>query len=724
MSTTLARAPLRRHPWLDRFLQSPVDAVGDLLAGYAEVSPYQRADAPDIADMVFGPLPPDDVARLALEPALLAWLEARRRMPVPAEFGPRQRFVREVSDAFAVVAMLELADTARRLRQEFVRWDEWTARLVLAPARDARAAFWLMLALTQPLLGEAGARLEPFWLRVCRESGAALEARYLDIGLLGLRCLPYGKTRTEEPWLAGLAYWALARQPDDGAFRAEWFALKPLYPRAARSWRELVHNLLKAPAFRDAGIEAPAWWRVDRDFAPILRADQAPKHASARSPMPEDAYRVIDAFGQPFAEVEPLVAALMQQHRRFRDPTGEGRYFVRAAHVMGKALIERSGDMPAHRARLAARLAREGLDWAPGDRFLGALWRDALAAQGALEAAEFVGWDHVRRDPDNADGRTQLATLLAERLGRAGEAEALLRDAIARFPDNAVARAQLAELLIDHGRSDEVESVVADAFAGGAVDAATYALRARLLSHAGRDTEARATVAEGLVRFQTNAVLKGYRRLLVAGRSLWLERLAAHAPPPAVSPEAALELDPDPALEAAMRHGRLRRLRFILETGDAAARAQAEDELRALLRNDPNDYAGLLVTRYRLWDVRADNLPGFALAFERALADEDRQTLEALALRHDRITALTLVARAVLGDVDAPAEVERWLCLPPGLAEPPAVVALRAGMRPMLALVESGRGVADVLAEWRAAVLRTLHDATEVMIGDAIPDAA
>lgn len=59
-------SPLQRHPWLKAVEATPFEAVRDLLAGYALVFPYTRADAPDAARMLFGPLPPDDPARHAL----------------------------------------------------------------------------------------------------------------------------------------------------------------------------------------------------------------------------------------------------------------------------------------------------------------------------------------------------------------------------------------------------------------------------------------------------------------------------------------------------------------------------------------------------------------------------------------------------------------------------------------------------------------------------------
>ena len=84
MAMTAIRTPPRRHPWLDEFERAPMAAFGDLLAGYARIPPYERADAPDAARMLFGPLSSEDPARRLLGTAILDWLEHRRRQSPPA----------------------------------------------------------------------------------------------------------------------------------------------------------------------------------------------------------------------------------------------------------------------------------------------------------------------------------------------------------------------------------------------------------------------------------------------------------------------------------------------------------------------------------------------------------------------------------------------------------------------------------------------------------------
>jgi hypothetical protein len=150
--------------------------------------------------------------------------------------------------------------------------------------------------------------------------------------------------------------------------------------------------LTTAP-YREAGIESPGWWSVDPDFASILKGTYKAAAPSLRSPSPQDCQRVIDGFDRPFDVVEHDIDKLLGDHRGFLKVTGDPRYFVRALHALGDALIERGGDQPHARARKAQALAREGIDWNPHDRYLWSLWANALAAEGEIEAAEFVAWE-------------------------------------------------------------------------------------------------------------------------------------------------------------------------------------------------------------------------------------------------------------------------------------------------------------------------------------------
>jgi tetratricopeptide (TPR) repeat protein len=643
-----------RHPWLDIFAAGPVAAYGNLLAGYAKIHPYERADPPDAARMLFGPLPPDDPVRLLLGPAILGWLDARRRATPPTQRPFLQHWIAEICETFKIVSALEVADAATALRRQFAVWNEWTARFSLAPSRDAHAEYWRMLALTQPLVARANASnnpndLAPLWRDICRSAGDVLPSRYLHIGLLGFRRIPEPLNGSDSPWVAGLAHWAQARNPTSAEFLGEWRALKPLYPRTPGRWRQVVGRLLGTAAFRDDRDALLEKWRGDADIAPMVRDGFHLSGERIYGPGREGWEPVIRRLAESWSAVEPLIDGLMRAEHRFLDATGDAQFFIRSMHRLGRALIQTPADQPHARARKAQALAREGLDWAPYDRHLWSLWREALAAEGAMEAAERVGWEFVRRDPDNPEARNQLATLLAEAVRPPAEAEALLRGTIDAFPDDVVARTQLAELAIATGNVNEAEAIVDAAFAAGVVDGATYALRARLQAHRGQTAAALATLREGMRLDPTNTVLRDYERTLLAGRTLPLKSNAM-APRPTARATTPLATD-DPSLESASRFGNLRRLRAATDTD---ARESALAAIKAIFDEDPTfAYAELLAARHKLWHADAQTMPVFAVAFEQALVDEDRAWLDELAQKYDRMEALILVARALLGDEPA-----------------------------------------------------------------------
>lgn len=723
MAPAVLRVDGGRHPWLAEFERSPKVAFGDLLAGYARVHPYERADAPDAARMLFGPLGADDPARQALGPAIMAWLEERRRKPLPAEPHRLQRRVREICEAFEIVSLLAVADAAVELRRRFVTLNEWVARLILSPARDARAEYWRMLALTQPLVAEASAiephGLAPFWLQVCSEAGGRLPERYLTIGLLGFRRLP-GKALDglETPWLAGLAQWALARNPSRDAFLAEWRPLKQLYPATPSQWRKRIRAVLQSDPFKKRDVEPPAWWGDDADF----RSMEIGGEAAYTSPPKEERERLLQAIKQetPLPRLRPQIDQLASKHRRYAEGTGDSFFLVHTFTNVGMQLLRHGADARSERARLAQALAREVLQWEPRNRHAWSLWRDALVAEGALETAELVGWEFVRRVPDDPQPRDQLADLLAKQPGRRAEAEALFRETIRRFPEDAHTRTQLAELLIAEGRLSEAEDVVADTIAARAANAVTYAIQVRLLAHAGDLEGARRAIQAGLNVAPGDAVLRQFASLQ-DGRKPRLLGRTFEAGAQTVGSSVAAGMQDDPFTVAVLERGRARRLRFRLDSEDAQLRAAARAEVERWLQDDPTfAYAELLAVREGIETAGSITLPPLAVAFERALAAQDRARLEAIATRMPRLEALIMVARAVLGDAEAAREVEGWLRASPDKAEEPAVSALRSLMQPVLRVIEGGMSAVETIAANRVTVIQALHDANEVMLGDAL----
>jgi hypothetical protein len=253
-------------------------------------------------------------------------------------------------------------------------------------------------------------------------------------------------------------------------------------------------------------------------------------------------------------------------------------------------------------------------------------------------------------------------------------------------------------------------------------------------------------VSDGLARFASSPVLRDYQRILASGRPLRLRRSAAqrdirlaplrlegarpggsagHSPSGdnMALGDGTLEgnvTDTDRSgFDDARRYGRLRRLRFRAGSADPAARQAALEEVQTILHDDPAfAYAGVLAARYGL-TTSVDALPSFAVAFEQALAQEDRQRLDTLAKEQPRLQALILVARAILGDETAAWKVDALLKAPADRYEPRPVTMLRANLQSILAAANDVP-LPQAIALHRDRVRRCLYDANEAALGDRI----
>jgi hypothetical protein len=275
-------------------------------------------------------------------------------------------------------------------------------------------------------------------------------------------------------------------------------------------------------------------------------------------------------------------------------------------------------------------------------------------------------------------------------------------------------RNQLAELLVLLDRVDEARKVVKAAMEEGAISDGTYALRARLQSDTGALDGARKTIAEGLSKFPKSNALRNMKTTLDQGHPLRLKSDLFEALPPEVPTQ-----DPeDPFLVQATELGRLKRLRFILDTMDGTVKAQAAAELRTFTETNVNStYGAILKVRYG--GAVYETMPSFAVSFEQALAAEDRAKLEQLSRLHPRLDALILVAQAALGDVVSEQRVEAWLRKPIPINEDHIISLLRQQIRPLSdRLAKASLRLSDDAARMR--VMEILHDINDASASDRI----
>ena len=676
-----------RHPWLDTFVADPASGLDNLLSGHARIEPYESADAPDAARLLFGGLPEGDEALAALDRAVREWLDSQRASGVP-DFDqlPLERWLRKVSEAFEIVALLKLRHSALDLRQRLVVWNSWCDRLAISAQRDGRYALLRTLALTQRIVTDADSAanpfaLEPFWLHVCEQASSTFPKHFLGIGLLGLRMLPERKgAPSERPWMAGLVCWAIGQKPTAKEFSQQWWALKGLYPRMPSYWRSALTETLQQSSAKQIPDEIKDWWLQDVEAKDLPIAQEA-ESQSVGVPIlsPLSAVRSLQQRAhKPLPSIRGEIETLVGELRHYAEVTGESYYLVTTACNIGMAIIEGTDD-PVGRGRFAVDLARQALAWQPANVYAWALWRDALAKQGAFEAAELVGWESIRRFPEDVQWRTQLALLLAGLPGRETEAEQLLRETIERFPGGVVTRNQLAELLIALDRIDESTGVVDEVFSCHLEDKASFDLRARLLYHSGEHKAATVVLQSGLKRFQHDSILRIHLSMLEKGKGLLL-RAAAFRHYDTKIPDSSA-VDTEVAVDTTVRQrGRLRRLfcEYRWRQDDSEWRGMALNEVRHALSEDPNlSYAKYLSRELEGGGDEGSASEAFAIAFIDALKRKDADRFARLEKSFSCQPQFVDVAKAFLfGDVPAADRVYAWLGQP-ARSEARTVAALR-----------------------------------------------
>lgn len=672
----------RRHAWLERLVAAPEVEVRALVEGTADIHPFGRAEPSDAAATLLFGLSGDDPASRAFDKGALAALETYRATLSRLEGIQWDRIALAALDLVTVIQRLAPRGAVIDLHRRFPYWNNWAETLVVNNGFDMRREYWRVLALTQDIAEEAGLegrRLLPFWLNICGEAGrrGAYDETYLTVGLLGLRRLPLDEEddANEEAALHGLARWAEAQRPDKKRFLREWRVLEGAFPSDPTFWTPLVAKVLdsveaeldRRTKHAQSTFLAADWWREEVELTPGAKV--AIPDSSIGPPDRSLHETVLDGIKneRPFRTLKLQIAGLITKHERYAARTGDTFYFMRTACNIGMALLK-GGDEPIKRAEKARDLALLALRFESSDVYAWALWRRSLVAMGHLDAAELVGWESVRLFPEDAQQRTQLALLLCDRLGRAGEAETLLRDTMRLFPDNVVARVQLAEI-VGRERKRLAEAI---AILDGALEIEPDKLNA-----------------------------KGMKQRFSQGRT---------SKPPPVSSTAANPSDkaggdsdtlpPDIAATA-----RARRALFRFRSGQTDAVA----EVRRILDEDEN----LAYARYVAAAVgeRATSPDDTVLAAA-FLAAEKAGSAAALRPFLDRAhgfdAVIVSMAGAARGDEDAASRVQDWLAesandlLPRATGVRAVVVRLWASIRSLIAIPM------DLLADMLAASLGTV----------------
>lgn len=669
-----------RHPWLDALTADPAGQVRALVLGH----PFGPAEAQDAAaTMMFG-LPASDPAHAALDRGCLAVLgDLARDLRGSNRIG---RPALALHRLLGVVQRLRPAATARDLHGRYPFWFNTFETAILDRNLDLRREYWRTLALTQSF-DTGGRRLLPLWQDICGEAGPAgrYDPSYLDVGELGIRKLPLGAedSSNEEAMCHALARWAIRQRPAKAEFLARWDEIQEFYPRALDFWPPLVADVVAAVmAELKHSFAAARWWLEDvEEPEPDPRKRQAEvPWRSVRLPARTEHEGILDDIAQPLAALRPRIDALMTGHRRYADSTGDVYYLVRTACKVGSRLLDANPAERAERGRVAVDLAKIALDYDPTNHFAWALWRDALAAGGATLAAESVGWEAIRRFPENQQWPNQLATLLTD-LGRPDEAARLLRWTMETFPTDPVCRCQLATLLADvFSKPDEAARLLRETIAASPDHPHAYTQLATLLAARLDDVAGALAVLEALfARDYGGGPARPLHEQLRAGR----------IPRGSKTHRAAPHVDTS-GVGAPFATAWLRRGVFRVETAASAEeRDAAMAELKTLLDADGGSAYGRYVAERVGLAASAPSPGGFAMAFDRAARARDAGAIEALAPQALGIDALTVRAALVVvhgrgdfprpeaaNDSDPGASAHRFAMLAGPVAAGPAALRL------------------------------------------------
>lgn len=441
----------QRHPWLQALRAAPARQVRALIDGIAAITPYERAEPGDAAAMLMGGLATDDPCRDAFDQGCLETLEALR-LELRAADGEDFPFVAvALQRLLTVIRRLMPAKTIADLHHRYVLWHNALEAAMIDDSLDPRREFWRLLALTQ----KDNRRWMPLWLEICAQAGpwGRLNHTYLDCGLLGLRKLPLTGdiAANEEAVCHGLALWAAHQLPERSSFDSRWWEIEAAYPRSADFWPPLIGKILAAVISSRDGQDFPAarWWAEAMEVDDRHRGGQI---GNDEDGLPEKKVRtdILADIDHALATLEPRIRALIAAYQSYADSSGDTSFLVRSACNIGKELLK--AGVPTERAtrgEVAISLARLALDYQPANPFAWSLWSSGLEDAGHGAAAEAVGWEALRRFPEDRMRATVLAKVLCLH-GRFAEARRILELNRQSFPTHGFAYAQLAEVLADH----------------------------------------------------------------------------------------------------------------------------------------------------------------------------------------------------------------------------------------------------------------------------------
>ncbi len=487
--------------WKEHLRTDGQAALRALLDGTASLGRLSAAEPEDAVAALLGSGSDSPELTVALDAGCMKLLEVFEATLLQQTGRMFQIELLKLTTLLTIIRRVLPERTVTDLRERYALWSGFFDNFVMDRGLDLRREYFRILALSQDIVAKhrppAARQLMPLWLSICAESGdfGRYDGSYLRVALIGLRRLPLGDRfdANEEFALQGLARWAVAQRPSNEAFEQEWRLLQDNFPRDITFWQPRVQAVIKAAEtelsertkptqFKETTFSVAGWWRADVGLSSIGRNN---RNATVQKPperWPREQIMEKIKTGRSLSDLEPEITRLMKDHERYADRTGDVFYLVRTACNIAKTLLRATQRREkVQDGRCALSLAALALEYDPVNVYAWSHIRDALLASGRLADAELVGWEAIRRFPENCQWRSHLAAILAEHSNQVHQAEALLRDAMRIFPKDAPVRNQLATILADDlGRFKDAREILEDTIIS---DEATPILLRKLSQH-------------------------------------------------------------------------------------------------------------------------------------------------------------------------------------------------------------------------------------------------
>ncbi|MBF0179100.1 MAG: hypothetical protein HQM03_03620 [Magnetococcales bacterium] len=488
--------------WLDRFHQSPDEALNRLMRGTALLPGLERATPSNALCNLFGQADAED--RSLLDEALQKWLQNRREMTLEQRVAyGLPRFITEYGEGLAAIWRLSLPNASLWLEENLLSLMEWAWHMRRPPVWDLPS----QVALAGAQLVTNGNAFRFFWIRLCRDAARPEREDLLDSALNGLASHAVNDKQRVQAILKGLTLWAegLSGDEDRERFLLQWRHIKACFPNPPAFWRDRWHELLTQRQNQDAHFRK--WLVATEQGLDNRLRDRNTKGSAVKLPHVETTIKQLQQRANVEGITRPLVNEMLQLLRTvetYAEQTGDSQFLLRSTCGLGATVVQA---IPGQ----ALEWAGKALSWQPSNQYAWDLRGRALYQLDRVDLAEWVYWEAIRRIPEAPTLRLQLSRLLRER-GALEEAKRLLEVGLKLHPDDHPTRSELARLLAHLGFFTNAIDLLR-----GQIDEISLYLLAQMLIAEGRFPEAREVLAEYRERFGDHATIALLTRLLDAG---------------------------------------------------------------------------------------------------------------------------------------------------------------------------------------------------------------